>query len=283
MFGLPGLAVKPGTATPTGLTGAWPSGDAVFVLARDGLHSVDATTGNQRWSLPVDNLDGASFGVDSGLLIIGIKSGGGKPAVLRVLDAVTGQQRWRSPAADGLFRMDANAGLICAGSDDMKAMHAFYAPTGHRRWTFHPPGTDLLAGLWMTAEAVYTAGSRTFRALDRANGHTRWTAQTAGTPTGGIAVAGGVVYFGADDLAVYAVDTATGHQRWCSQLPGAAADLATAADLVVMGGKEGTLRALDRADGRQRWTVDLGGISSLNGADSVVYAASDGLYAIRAS
>jgi outer membrane protein assembly factor BamB len=219
-------------------------GDSVYYYGGGSLRSVELTTGQLQWALPLGEDVPSRPVLHRGLLFL--CSGTRVFAV----DEQTGAERWRFDApvvlftspvvseqgvfvadylgtvfaldpANGTVRWHARTGgrqgadpavladdTVLVGSGD--TVFAFDARTGAERWRYAARAE--LAGIPAAAEGLVHLGSRdhSLHTLDLATGRLRWKLDTGGEITGPPVTADGRVFACSKDHCVYALDAARG-------------------------------------------------------------------------
>jgi outer membrane protein assembly factor BamB len=202
------------------------SGTNPLVLA------VDATTGSERFSLPVDATSDTFSGmvVDGGLLVgLGGQCDGETPAA-RAFDRLTGEQRWSTPLAghaEGSGPLSTDAGMIvlATSTDDTTQarthLSGLDATTGEPRWELDlGPVTDVQLVLDQPVvlasyqPAGQDGGPFTLVAIDRATGQRRWESSTPSVAIVGTDGELVVVQSFEEQPAMVGLDAATGAERW---------------------------------------------------------------------
>lgn len=245
----------------------------LFLGMQDGLHAIDAVTGETRWS------DGGTAGTGftpaiEGDRIYHLSRQGALEA--RTLD---GYLIWRFmpferedggfPGSSGIAVHD---GRVFAGiRNDLFALDA---DTGAVEWRATGPNRIKGTGVSASDGTVYNVrlGGYLF-AVDAATGEVNWWYQPdfgpenpfqSSTFTRAPAVRDGTVYGIVSRGDVYAVDAATGRERWRVRIEGnfdraqRYSSPLVAAETVYVAGSTGTVLALDAEDGRERWRYEPG-------------------------
>ncbi|WP_231626878.1 serine/threonine-protein kinase [Streptomyces apocyni] len=257
-------------------------GDSLCFVSDRTVYSVDAGTGNERWSHRLDRRAGPPISGGDTLYC----SNSGK---LTALASETGKQRW-SVAVDERISpptRPADGTLYVASTNGQ--VYAYAADTGAERWVYE-------IGEWINSSPVVADGTvfvggydRNVHAIDAATGDRRWIFPTKAAVQDRPVVADGTVYVGAADESFYALDAATGKQRWVHRTNGDVLAAVTVADGTVYSGsrKERVVYAIDAATGRQRWTFTTRAfvMEAVRVQDGTVYGGSfDGtLFALDAT
>ena len=233
--------------------------------------AVDATTGSERFSLPVDATSDTFSGmvVDDDLLVgLGGQCDGQTPAA-RAFDRLTGEQQWSTPLAghaegSGPLSTDAGVIVLATSTDEttqvLTHLTGLDATTGEPRWELDLGAvTDVQLALDQPVvlasyqPAGQDGGPFTLVAIDRATGQQRWESTTPGVAIIGTDGEVVVVQSFDEQPAMVGLDAATGAERWreagieptyVPRLGGG-----VVANTVSGGGMAG----FDVASGEQRW------------------------------
>ncbi|WP_405716685.1 MULTISPECIES: protein kinase domain-containing protein [unclassified Streptomyces] len=289
-----------------GLQGARPvtiADGAVYAFsgATGALHSVDADTGDRRWSFKIDDAStgaapkGTEYGITNvaaakkTVYLLTLPWPKGQPA-LYALDAETGEELWNRPVSPGLSTAltVADGVIYCGlgGKDYENYLYALDADTGDQLWRIKTGGSNRgkVTSLSVAERTVYFGSEEgTFYAADASSGEVRWKYQSKSKDAewnGPPLVADGVVYasvkarFNTDDSAgrVYAFTASSGKRLWEFGTTGAASPP------VLTGGAlhfsdAGTLRALDPRTGKS-----LGEAPLTTGTDPLLTISGDRAY-----
>jgi outer membrane protein assembly factor BamB len=217
------------------------------------LHSLDASTGAERWQFLVGGIptDAVVWG---GLVFVGKNSGS-----LYALDAATGAEVWASDLFGGVgveAPALANGTLYLGGYDDK--VHALDASTGSTIWTFRTGGRTVYASPAVYGDLVYAPSDDGYLyALDATTGVLVWKrslGQQLSNSTSP-AVADGVVYASWAGV-VQALDATDGTPLWSAPIAQITGSPVVANGvLYVTGNIDATFNALDAATGVLLWTV----------------------------
>jgi outer membrane protein assembly factor BamB len=238
------------------------------------FHSLDASTGAERWKVFLGGIPGNA--VAAGNRVYVAKGSG----VVYALDAKTGREIWESANLGGpLGGTPALAGgLLYVGGYDLR-LHALDAATGSEVWSYRTGGTIEFASPTVAGSLVYVASDDMYlQALGAASGTLVWR-QSLGQQMflhpPSPAVAQGVVYASGNG-AVRAFNAIDGTPLWSTQIADASGSPVVANGvLYVAGGLEGSFHALDAATGAPLWSFTAGkAIADPIVADGMVYAGS---------
>jgi outer membrane protein assembly factor BamB len=195
-------------------------GGVVYVGSSDnGLHAVDASTGESLWTAPLHNVVSSSPALANGVVYA-------TDGNLFAFDAATGSQLWEADLA-GVASYSSPAvsnGVVYVGSLDGN-LYALDASSGAKLWSANT-GTPLFSSPAIVNGVAYVGATETggyLYAFNASTGALLWQAGTCfycnitGTP----AVANGVVYAGNweyDDYDFYAFNASTGAIMWAAKL-----------------------------------------------------------------
>lgn len=245
----------------------------LFLGMQDGLHAIDAVTGETRWSDGGTTRTGFTPAID-GDRIYHLSRQGALEA--RTLD---GYRIWRFmpfemedggfPGSSGIVVHD---GRVFAGiRNDLFALDA---DTGAVEWRATGGNRIKGAGLSASNGTVYNIRFAGYLfAVDAATGDVNWWYQPnfgLGNPFQGStfarapAVNDGTVYGVVSRGDVYAVDTATGQERWRVRVDGnfdraqRYSSPLVADGTVYVADSTGAVLALDAEDGQEQWRYEPG-------------------------
>jgi len=181
-------------------------GGIVFVASATAIHALDATTGAERWTTPVEHAV-PLLRADAGRVL-----GAGSSGAIAV-DASSGRVLWTQAAQD--------AGEPSGIASDRDALYVTFRAEraislsitdGAVRWRASLPG--VLGPPAVSHERVFIGSTdRRLYALDSRSGKVRWSWRTGGDVPGAAADARFVYYVSLDNV-VRAVNPGNGNQRW---------------------------------------------------------------------
>ena len=184
-------------------------GGTVYIATSAGLEAIDAETGADRWTLPLDRTIIAPLVLDTGWLIAIVE-----PNTILAFRASDAALIWRAtlgatpafppvPGGDAALYITRTDGRVVA----------FALADGTRLWERALPGTlsEPAAG----PDRVFVGSTdNSFTALDADTGEIEWRWSRGGGDVIGAAVDGNVVYFASLDNILRAVNQDNGNQRW---------------------------------------------------------------------
>jgi outer membrane protein assembly factor BamB/serine/threonine protein kinase len=183
-------------------------GDSVYYYGGGSLRSVELTTGQLQWSLPLGEDVPSRPVLHRGLLFL--CSGTRVFAV----DEQTGSERWRFDAPVVLFTSPvvSHQGVFVA--DYLGTVFALDPTSGAVRWHARTGGRQGADPAVLADDTVLVGSGDTVFAFDARTGAERWRyaarAELAGIP----AAAQGLVHLGSRDHSLHTLDLATGRLRW---------------------------------------------------------------------
>jgi outer membrane protein assembly factor BamB len=190
------------TASPPAI-----GGDALFLVSRGTIRSLDTATGEDRWSVPIDGNITAPLVCQTGWLFAILDS-----RDLLALRASDGEIVWRQrlgsvsshppvPYGSALYLSLANGNVV-----------ALDLATGKPLWQHKLPG--MLSEPAVGKDRVFVGSDNNFfYALEAGSGHEVWKWRNGGDVIGA-AVDGDAVYFASLDNVLRAVNRTNGNQRW---------------------------------------------------------------------
>ncbi|RAG87077.1 serine/threonine protein kinase [Streptacidiphilus pinicola] len=183
-------------------------GDSVYYYGGGCLRSVELTTGQLQWALPLGEEVPSRPVLHRGVLFL--CSG---PRVLAV-DEETGAERWRFDAPVVLFTSPAVSEQGVFVADYLGTVFALDPASGAVRWHARTGGRQGAEPAVVADDAVLVGSADTVFAFDARSGAERWRytarAELAGIP----AAADGLVHLGSRDHSLHTLDLATGRLRW---------------------------------------------------------------------
>lgn len=227
--------------------------DLVVVVSGNGLHAVDASTGDRRWLL-----EGRQFAPDGVVLVADDSAYASTWEEVLAVDLETGEERWR---ADGAYLEAVADGRVYASVEP--GVHAVDAADGSTRWrneAVEGPGAVAVRD-----DTVYVGGGGEWghlyddpgrlEALDVANGDRRWTFESDDTEhfrspaVGPERVAIGSVYRN-----LYVLDREGGERRWCADVGPRGLQAPAIGDDALYLVAEDVVQARRLDDGEPLWT-----------------------------
>ncbi len=242
-------------------------GENIYAASRNGtVVSLDATSGQARWRVPVGARISGGVGTDGTLVAVASDEG-----EVIALEAQTGVVRWRSRvSSEVLAAPKVGEGLVLVRSADSR-IFAFGAEDGKRRWVYQRAAASLIvrspAGLTLHQGAAYAGFSGgKLVSISLSNGAARWEA-TVALPKGATElervtdIVGDPTALGREVCAaayqgrVACYEIQNGSQLWArdmSSLTGVSFD----ARYAFVSDDKGSVHALDRSSGRSIWKQD---------------------------
>jgi outer membrane protein assembly factor BamB len=182
-------------------------GQALYVAAADGLHALDPSTGESRWTAPLDASTREMILAADDLLVVPLRTGG-----LAAMRRVDGRPAW-TQALEGriVTSLAADAGTLYAASADGQVT-AIATDEGRVRWQRPLTGSPAPPALARDRVFIGTTGSSLF-ALNPRNGRPRWRWSLGGT-VAGVVADDDFVYVATLDNLLRAFNRGNGHERW---------------------------------------------------------------------
>jgi len=244
---------------------------------RNRLHALDATTGEQQWSLQAGDAIHSAPAVTNGTVYVGDHNG-----IVRAADATTGEQLWTTEVTDRSIWGSPTVfdGTVYIGADNNR-LYALDAVTGEQEWAFQ-------GGFYFHASPAVANGTvyapcldNKFYAIDADTGNSRWVVDTESRMYEAPTIADGTVYVGTTTPPeqILAFDTATGeHTVLRDNTEGTGAG-ATVADGILYIPSNEQLLALELPSGELKWSYDTGDRveASPTVVDNTVICATGGL------
>lgn len=212
------------------------------------IYGIDATTGEEKWTVETDSLIDNSPAVYNGTVYvwtdslraidlhdgtvlwreeIGDYPGGGSPTLhddtlyldnidgnLYAIDPSDGTEKWRYSADQPVRTTPAVAdGIVYAGTDTA-AVFAVDTDDGSEIWSTSVPGDRFASSPVVEDGMVYFGDTvDSAYAVNASDGKVEWTAEIGYPMFRTAAIADGRVYFAIED-GLYAFDAATGSEEW---------------------------------------------------------------------
>ena len=145
------------------------AGDLLYGIGREGLHALDAASGEERWRFRPEQGRGGPWGVDgptvdTGTLYVGTSIGQGgqpgdepaRPSVF-ALDAATGEQRWATEIEGGVGYGPVVAGqTIAVTAGPQNGLYTLDAGTGAVTW-YAPQRTTIASAIGASDGILFVA------------------------------------------------------------------------------------------------------------------------------
>ncbi len=269
-----------------------------FVGGIDGmLRAIEARSGKELWSYPLDSSISAGVAVRDGRLYVGTQDG--RMVCLPV--SASGRAAPRSPtwsfttgaAVIGTLLLT-DKGLLFFGTDD-STVRALDAVTGELMWSHQLSSATVARGAWApysTAKAAgkgesgsmpgaIIAGATNGRvyAFDEQTGAPAWTLYTGAPIAGAAAVIGATAYICNYEGRLFALAVADGRVEWERQVGAqVVADTVATDRMVLVASMDAQVQAYAPDDGRRFWRRAMSGPVSVTPTivdDTVAYVASD--------
>jgi len=193
---------------------------ALFFGTGEGVvYSLDARTGEVRWTVETDDTVHSSPAVADGIVYVG-----NMESRLYALAAGTGEELWHYQAGTDSVTFNQHGlqsspvvagGRIYVGGRD-GGLHTVDAATGLRLWKLDTSGSWVLGSAAIVDTSLYlgTSDTNVLRAVDAATGDERWSTSLGTCIYSSPAIAGGMLYVGTCGGVLFGVDAVTGDIRW---------------------------------------------------------------------
>jgi len=227
-------------ATPAVIDGV------VYVGGGFSFSALDATTGEERWSIPMQYGGHASPTVRDGLVLVSSQQGW-----IFALDAATGENLWRLPTDGIAFGAAAITDDAVIYGTDEGIVSSVDRETGTLDWRVTVAGGVYATPVVFDDMVLVTTKAGELQALDRQSGERLWSANhgSARPP----ATNGDIVVLAASDGGIYGLDAATGEQRWLYPSGKQALTTPAIAGTLTLVGTGSSLLALDIETGAAAW------------------------------
>jgi outer membrane protein assembly factor BamB len=227
-------------ATPAVIDGT------VYIGGGFSFIALDAATGEERWSIPLQYGGQASPTVQDGLVVVSSQQGW-----IFALDARSGETVWRLPTEGIVFGAAAMIGESVIYGTDEGILYSVDRRSGTLDWRVTLAGPMYATPVVIDGAILATTQAGEIHALALDTGDRLWSTNhgSALAPASN----GDIVVLASNDGGVYGLDAATGAQRWL--YPSGKESLtapAISGDLAIVG--TGTsLLALDLETGEAQW------------------------------
>ena len=218
----------------------------VYVGGGFTFSALDAATGAELWTVPLEYAGHASPTVVDGLIVVGSQQGW-----VYALSAATGEIEWRVPTEGIVFGAAAISDRSVVYGTDEGILYNVDAVDGSLNWRINLPGA-LYASPVITGDTVLVATqSGELHARDLATGDGLWNANYGGPQPP--ATNGKVVVLTAADGGVYGLDATTGNQLWLYPSGKLSLTSPSISGNLVLFGAGNTLYALNIETGEAVW------------------------------
>ncbi|PYR82466.1 MAG: hypothetical protein DMF87_01490 [Acidobacteria bacterium] len=194
----------------------WPPlvvGDALFIVASDEIHAVDAATGAERWRIPFDHQLTAPL-VSSGSSLIAVADQG----LVTMIAVADGRTLWvRELGAPSRFAPALDGTRAIFALDDSRLV-ALRVMDGRVDWEQKLDG-KLNQPSFAKDRVFVGTNTNLLYALDNENGRLAWKWKAGGDVIGTSGDAKGGAYYASLDNVVRAVNRGNGNQRWIKETP----------------------------------------------------------------
>lgn len=227
-------------ATPAVIDGT------VYVGGGFSFSALDAATGAEKWTIPLQYGGHASPTVRDGLVVVSSQQGW-----IFALKSETGEIVWRLPTEGIVFGAAAITNDAVVYGTDEGILYRVDRASGTLDWRVALSGSLYAPAVIADDMILATTQSGELHAVSLAMGDRVWTANQGGGEAP--ATNGDIVVLAASDGGVYGLDLATGERRWL--FPSGKQSLTAPAITgnLALVGTGNSLLALDIATGRASW------------------------------
>lgn len=218
----------------------------VYVGGGFSFSALDATTGEERWSVPMQYGGHASPTVRDGLVVVSSQQGW-----IFALDAGSGETAWRLPTEGIVFGAAAMTDDAVMYGSDEGLVYSVDRISGTSNWRVSVSGGVYATPVVFGETILVTTKAGELHALDRQSGDRLWSSNhgSAHPP----ATNGDIVVLAASDGGIYGLDATTGEQRWLYPSGKQAQTAPAIAGNLAVVGTGNSLLALDIESGEAAW------------------------------
>ena len=241
------IPMSPGFNVPTALT---LSGGSLYYGSREGLHVIDARTGNSSLLFRTGGKLASSPAAFGKTILVGSHSG-----KLHALDAGTGKPVWRTNLGDSPVRTPVVAGDRVLVSTRGGLLMSLNGSDGKERWRREISSVPRRP---VTSGDLVLIGDRTenLRAFDLKTGKPRWSFTGEG-PLGPPRVHAGRCYVSCKGGKIYSLDLKTGKKVRTFQAGRGVRTMALSDRILYVREIDGKIKALRIDDGREVWSIEM--------------------------
>ncbi|MET9218725.1 PQQ-binding-like beta-propeller repeat protein [Streptomyces sp. NPDC003300] len=271
-----GPASPPSPAAPPEATSRWKTtvpangqgypdiyatGDVLLTANDTGTavaRALDARTGRQLWSRPIDFATQASkITVGDGAVFV-IDERKNDTSTLRALDPASGATLWtyRVPLMNFVWGAAATGSMVCVTGGD--AVTAFDAKSGKVIWRTTVEGQYATAGAGLVLVESTARGTNAITALSATTGRVRWTHKLADQPMDTVIGGDGFVFTHDAYGNLFALHSATGKAAWNKTVDTRSSYRRTGGGLLFADDVDGHIRALRASTGAEVWSRRMG-------------------------
>lgn len=218
----------------------------VYVGGGFSFSALDAATGEERWTIPLQYGGHASPTVRDGLVVVSSQQGW-----IFALRTETGEVAWRLPTEGIVFGAGAITDDAIIYGTDEGILYSVDREAGTLDWRITLPGAIYATPVVIGNTVLATTQAGELHAVERGTGDHIWSAnQGSAQPP---ASNGDIVVLAASDGGVYGLDLATGEQRWLYPSGKEAMTAPAIAGNLAILGTGNSLLALDIGTGEAAW------------------------------
>jgi outer membrane protein assembly factor BamB len=263
----------------------------VYVGTSNGIYSLNASSGNEKWIFESERAVYSPPTVRNGTVY-----GVGATDTLYGMDAGTGKEIWNYTAGGDVDTSPTVVnGTVYFGSDDNN-LYALNAETGNKEWNYTTGGKIRSEPTAYNGTVYFGSNDKKVYALDPLSGEGLWNYTTGGAVESSPTIYNGTVYVGSSDSNLYALNAQTGKKEWSYKIGDGVDESPIAGDAgisssptvwngtVYVGTNEKAVYAIDARTGKKEWNYSTEQMvySSPTVANGTVYAGSadQNLYAL---
>jgi outer membrane protein assembly factor BamB len=208
--------------------------------------ALDAKTGDERWSIPVQYIGHTSPTIAEGLVIVSSQE-----RWIYGIEAESGTVRWRLPTEGIVFGAVAMTGNAAVYATDEGIIYSASLDSGRMIWRQKVDGSIYASPVISQGRVLVSSQSGQLHALSLDTGSSLWSS-LHGSPTAP-ATNGDVVVVSASDGGIYGLDMASGEQRWLYPSGKTGLTAPAISENLALVGAGNSLLAIDIETGEAVW------------------------------
>ncbi len=218
----------------------------VYVGAGFSFTALDASTGEERWSLPVQYIGHTSPTISSGLVVVSSQE-----RWIYGIDAEGGTVHWRLPTEGIVFGAVAMTDDAAVYATDEGIIYKVSLETGRMIWRQKVDGSIYASPVISGDRVLVSSQSGQLHALNMDTGSSLWSSLHGGATAP--ATNGDVVVVSASDGGIYGLDMETGEQRWLYPSGKSGLTAPAISENLALVGAGASLLAIDIETGEAVW------------------------------